>query len=151
VHPERSTELVFDYPDVAILTLRGEHDLDTAPQIAQQLACGRSFSQMLVDLSECDFIDSTVISALLRASNRMHARGAKFMLVIPDERHLAIKRIFELMSIERRLPIYPSRADALAAFRGEQRAPTQVSKPLPGLRDFLASSQDDIENEQNAA
>jgi anti-anti-sigma factor len=151
VHRERSTELLFRHPDIAIVALRGEHDLSTAPQIATALDGGSTYSRMLVDLSQCDFIDSMVISALLRASNRMHTRGARFALVIPDGRHLAIRKIFELMSIERLVPVHTSRADAITDLCGDERAPARLTQRLPGLCDILRSGHDDSEEEQQAA
>jgi anti-anti-sigma factor len=96
-----------------IVTLRGEHDLSTAAELARALEVASPGRDVLVDLTHCTFMDSTAISALLRASNAMHSRGGVLSLVIPKDRHQAVRSVFELMSIERLLPTYETRAAAI--------------------------------------
>src|SRR5919108_4610646 len=55
--------------DVWVLTLRGEHDISTQPSLGEEL--GRVFaagSGVAVDLSQTEFIDSTVLHALVSAA-----------------------------------------------------------------------------------
>jgi anti-anti-sigma factor len=103
----------------SIVSLRGEHDLNSVARIEETLIAASVCGHVLVDLSCCAFIDSTVISALLRASNRLHARGGLLSLVIPNGEHQAIRSIFELMSIERLLPTHATRAAAIAHLEGD--------------------------------
>jgi len=51
--------------DAWVVTLRGEHDVSTNPSLADALrdAFGRG-SKVVVDFSEVEFIDSTVLRAL---------------------------------------------------------------------------------------
>jgi anti-anti-sigma factor len=58
---------------VWLVTLRGEHDLTTAPKLRHSLA--RSFSggwTVIIDMSEADFIDSTTLNVLIRARRQRH-------------------------------------------------------------------------------
>ena len=65
----------------AIVSLRGEHDLATAPVIRDALSA--VFGDVLVDLSECTFVDSTVIGALIAASQDLQREGHTLALVVP--------------------------------------------------------------------
>ena len=84
-------ELELHSSSLAIVTLRGEHDLASSPEIANRLSSASDHANVLVDLSACTFMDSAVISALLRASNALNTRGGLLSLVIPHGRHLAIR------------------------------------------------------------
>jgi anti-sigma B factor antagonist len=57
----------------ASVALVGEHDLATAPELAEALR--ETAGPVLVDLSQCTFIDSTVIGALVRAHRGLQAHG----------------------------------------------------------------------------
>jgi anti-sigma B factor antagonist len=63
---------------VAVLTLSGEHDLSTAPELGEALA--RPGACVVVDLSATSFIDSSVLAALLAASRSADALS----VVAPD-------------------------------------------------------------------
>jgi anti-anti-sigma factor len=58
-------------PGVVVLVLRGEHDPSTQPQL--QAAIDRAIAggmSVVVDLSAVEFIDSTVLSAILNGHTR---------------------------------------------------------------------------------
>ena len=64
---------------------------------------------MLVDLSDCSFIDSTVIGSLIAAFQELEREGYTLSLVVPPEnasvaRTLEIVRIGELIEIHPRVP-----------------------------------------------
>jgi anti-anti-sigma factor len=91
----------------AIVSLRGEHDLATAPVIRDALS--PVFGDVLVDLSECTFVDSTVIGALIAASQELQREGHTLALVVPPEnadvaRTLEIVRIGELLQVHPQVP-----------------------------------------------
>jgi anti-anti-sigma factor len=58
-------------PNVAIVAVRGEHDLTTKPALAEALARASDHLNVLVDLSECPFMDSSLIGALVEASSSL--------------------------------------------------------------------------------
>jgi anti-sigma B factor antagonist len=100
---------------IAVVTMYGEHDISTEPLLVRALEEAAAHSSVVVDLSECSFIDSTVIAALIRGAKSTHARGDRFALVIPPEqRHVA--RIAQMVRLGELLSLHDSREAALAAF-----------------------------------
>lgn len=115
VPPRPGVELTFHHPvaarHAAVLALRGEHDLSTTPEIA--VALSRVTGDVLVDLSECTFIDSTVIGVLLRKAHEMTPAGSRLDLVVPATqvhvaRTLEITGVDRLLTLHRQLPGEPS-------------------------------------------
>jgi anti-sigma B factor antagonist len=137
---------------VSIVTLRGEHDLDSSAQIRGALAGANGRSNVVVDLSQCSFMDSSVISVLLRASNRLHERGGQLALVIPGDRHQAIRRLFDLMSIDRLMPTYEARAAAISDI---DVSPPRTTAPrttrLRALSEIIDLSLIDTDDQRHAA
>ena len=72
-------------------------------------------SNVLVDLSPCTFIDSTVITILIRTAESVRAGGEQLVLVIPPAQR-AIARVAEMTGLGQLVPLYDSREAALAAF-----------------------------------
>jgi anti-anti-sigma factor len=109
-HHLRPNRIEFETPSaaLAVVSLVGEHDLsDYKPlQQALELAASRR-RHMIVDLSACEFIDSTVISLLLNAQGEVVSDGGCFGVVIPH-RPGAVRRVAELMQFESLFPVYAS-------------------------------------------
>ncbi|MDP9257049.1 MAG: STAS domain-containing protein [Actinomycetota bacterium] len=112
--PHDTIEVEVHSATASIVTLRGEHDLNSAAKIAVALKEASARRDVLVDLSQCDFMDSSVISALFRASNSLHERGGQLSLVIPGDRHGAIRSLFEIMSLDKLMPTHETRAAAVS-------------------------------------
>src|SRR5260221_12995906 len=66
---------------VAVVELHGEHDLATREAVRVALASLRG--NVLVDLSECTFIGSTVIGPIVRAAHALARAGYPLQLVLP--------------------------------------------------------------------
>jgi anti-anti-sigma factor len=98
-----------------VVTLRGEHDLSTNPSLkdALQDAFGRG-SKVVVDLSEVEFIDSTVLRALAYGRNEA-VEHAEHELVIVARNGSFVSRVLRLTGIDAKIGVYETRADALAA------------------------------------
>jgi anti-anti-sigma regulatory factor len=64
---------------------------------------------VIVDLSACEFIDSTVISLLLHAQGEVVSE--RFAVVIPPGPG-AVLRVAELMQLESLFPVYASLENA---------------------------------------
>jgi anti-anti-sigma factor len=103
--------------------MRGEHDLATAPELTRALEQARAHSDVLVDLSECDFIDSTVISIFIRTALEVQAHGERLVVVIPGESG-QIARAVHMTRLSEFLPVHSSRGDAIASL---ERRPPSVS------------------------
>jgi anti-anti-sigma factor len=89
----------------ALVCLRGEHDLASAPALRDTLH--PIFGDVLVDLSDCTFIDSSVIGALITASQELEREGHTLALVVPPE-NVNIARTLEIVRMRELLRIYPA-------------------------------------------
>ena len=114
--------------NAAIVTLRGEHDLNSKTEVAKALTAASAYDNVVVDLSECSFLDSSVICALLHASNRLSERDGLLRLVIAGDGHAGVRRLFEVMDLQRVLPIHSSRAVAIAGLATRPPGPTTRSR-----------------------
>jgi anti-sigma B factor antagonist len=98
---------------VALVTMRGEHDLATQPVLAHALGIAAAHSNVIVDLTECSFIDSTVISEFIKSSETVRASGDQVMLVIPREQ-TQVARIAHLTGLAHLFELHDSKEAALA-------------------------------------
>jgi anti-sigma B factor antagonist len=105
--PEEMIEVQVYSGRASIVTLRGEHDLCSKPEVMRALVAACFRPNVVVDLSQCTFIDSSVISAVLAATKRLHQRDGQLELVIASE---AIRRVVRLMGIERVLCVHETRS-----------------------------------------
>jgi anti-sigma B factor antagonist len=101
-----TTELVGD--GIRVISVVGERDLYTAPQLEGELAtAARDGGTVIVDLTDCTFIDSTALGILANARKRS---TVELSLVISDRN---ILKVFEITSLDRLFTIHPTRAEAL--------------------------------------
>jgi anti-anti-sigma factor len=128
----------------SVVTLRGEHDLDSRPGVMLALAAASANGDVLVDLSECSFIDSSIISAFLLAAKRLQERDGALELVIPpDARHL--RRILEMTSVQTILPSHDTSDAGIASIvdgrSGVRRAPVDARSAASARKDLRVVSQ----------
>jgi anti-anti-sigma factor len=90
-------------PYAALIVLRGEHDLGTAEAIRVSLAT--LLGDLLVDLGECDFVDSSVISTLISKAQELEREGYRLEFVLPPER-AAMSRIFDMTGIRNLVTVH---------------------------------------------
>ena len=114
-----TVEVAHAAPGLAVVSMRGEHDLSTAPELMRALERAAAGSNVLVDLSECSFIDSTVIKAFVKTANTIHARGERLVLVIPPDQ-TQVARVAEMTQLAKLFPIHAARDAALASLDPEQ-------------------------------
>jgi len=114
--PLGTVEIEHYAPGLAVVSMRGEHDLSTAPELTQALEQAAVHSNVVVDLSACSFIDSTVIHALVKFARRVHGRGEQLVLVIPSESS-QVARVARMTHLAESLPIHPTRGAALASIQ----------------------------------
>jgi anti-anti-sigma factor len=92
-----------------IVTIRGELDLYTAPEFERALCLnGAADGRVVVDLSECTFIDSTGLGILIAADRRTGGNG--LVLVARD---LEALRAFGVSGLDRQLRLHPTVESAL--------------------------------------
>lgn len=105
---------------VRVIAVRGELDLSTAPGLEGPLedALGAGDALLLIDLVECEFIDSTGIAMIVHAWQRLDSGNGDGdgRLVICSQSD-QVRRILEISGLDRSIPIHPSRDEGLAALR----------------------------------
>lgn len=86
--------------DAFIVTAAGEADMYSAPTLEQALqgVLGLGGTTVVLDLAEVSFIDSTVLSVLLRYHARLERLGGRLVVVSEDRR---ILRTFEITGLDR--------------------------------------------------
>jgi len=101
-----------------LVSLGGEVDLYTAPELKQELhrLVGKGAKRIVIDMSETTFIDSTTLGVLLSVVKRVRPEGGSVVLVCPDRN---VKRIFEITLLDRVFAIVDSRDEAIAELSGE--------------------------------
>jgi anti-sigma B factor antagonist len=97
---------------VAVLTLRGEIDVYTAPRMRQaivDLVDGGSLN-IVVDMGQVDFLDSTGLGVLVEGLKRVRTRNGNLSIVVTQDK---ILKIFDITGLNKAFPIYGSLEDAL--------------------------------------
>jgi anti-sigma B factor antagonist len=96
------------------VSVSGELDQGTAPELREALAeaLGDPTLAVLVDLSDCNFIDSTGLSLLVEAKRRLAEDRRRFGVCCPDA---DVRRLLELTGIDRAVGLFDSRDEAVAA------------------------------------
>jgi anti-anti-sigma factor len=104
---------------VRTISVRGELDLSTAPDLERPLeeALESGEGSLLIDLSECEFIDSTGIALIVRAWQRLDSGENGRALVICSYNNQVL-RVLEITGLELSIPVHRTREEALAAIRG---------------------------------
>ena len=104
------TERVAD--STYIVSVTGEIDLSTGPAFSTALhaALDAGAAQLIVDLSDCGFVDSTGVSILLGANDRLNHSGRRVAVVTDGP---AVVRTLQIMAVDTMLRLYPSRSAAL--------------------------------------
>jgi anti-anti-sigma factor len=96
-----------------VVNVIGELDQSTAPDLREALAPSLTAptGPLLVNLSDCDFIDSTGLSLLVEAKRRLEEEQVRFGICCPDA---DVRRLLELTGIDRALGLYETRDEAVS-------------------------------------
>jgi anti-sigma B factor antagonist len=96
-----------------LITVAGEIDIATAPQLRGQLtllaAGGRP---VIADLTGVTFIDAAGLGVLAGAAGKAAASGGSLHVVVGQYQ---VRRIFALTGLDRQIPLARTRTEALAA------------------------------------
>ena len=108
---EFGVETIESDGDVAVLAVRGQADLHTAPELrtAISTALDNGAKDVVVDFSDTTFIDSTTLGVLLGAVKRLRPVGGAVRVVCPSAH---VRRIFEITLLDRVLAVYDDRESA---------------------------------------
>jgi len=101
-----------------VVSLRGEHDISTAPDLRGALERAHAAGgAVVVDLTDAEFVDSTVLQALLQGRDPAD-QGAERRLVLVVPEYGVARRLLSLTNLDQLIPTYPTRAQALASLAG---------------------------------
>ena len=104
---------------VRTISVRGELDLSTAPELEGPLnqALESGEGSMLIDLSQCEFIDSTGIALIVRAWQRLD-NGENGRALVLCSQNDQVRRVLEITGLELSIPVHGTRDEAIAALAG---------------------------------
>lgn len=103
---------------VRVIAVRGELDLSTAPDLEGPLdaAVNGNGGSVLIDLAECEFIDSTGIALIVRGWQKLEGDGnGQLAICSPTDQ---VRRVLAVSGLDQSIPVHPSRDDGVTALRG---------------------------------
>jgi anti-sigma B factor antagonist len=98
-------------PGSVVVAVDGEIDVATAPELERALAGVSAEKRVVLDLSECGFIDSSGLRTLLGARSAAETAGGSLVLVVSDP---GLLRVFEVVGLGDVLEIHETVARALS-------------------------------------
>jgi len=119
-----SSECLAD--ETRVVSIAGELDLYTEPEFERALQLnGGPNGRVVIDLSECTFIDSTGLGILLQAVRHV---GINTLLIVANGS--AVMRAFEVSGLERRFALHPSLESALSGGAASGRRDKEARNQL---------------------
>jgi anti-sigma B factor antagonist len=106
---------------VRAFAVRGELDMSTAPELERELegVPADAGAAIMLDLCECEFIDSTGIALIVRAWQRLdrEAGGEGTGRLVLCSRNHQVRRLLEITGVESSISMHEGRDEALAELR----------------------------------
>jgi anti-anti-sigma factor len=93
-----------------LVRISGELDLATLPELERVVDGATLKPRLVVDLTECSFLDSSAVRVLLEAATKAEHAGGHMSLVAPDG---GIRRILEIAGIDTLLPVHTTLGEAV--------------------------------------
>ena len=97
----------------SVVSLFGEHDIQTAPELRRRLQEAGVRGPVIVDLERAEFIDSSILGVLVNAARDAAASSRGFSLCVPEGTAASVRRVLEVTGIDGALPVATSRERAL--------------------------------------
>jgi anti-sigma B factor antagonist len=96
----------------AVLSVRGEVDVATAPRLREHVvdAVSNGHRYIVIDLDGVDFLDSTGLGVLVGALKRVRTHGGELHFVCTQPR---ILKVFDITGLDRVLSIHETVAASL--------------------------------------
>lgn len=103
---------------IRAFVVKGELDMNTTPELEQGLgqALEDSGLSIMLDLSDCEFIDSTGIALIVRTWQRLDGDSDSRKLVLCCNNH-QVRRLLKITGVEGSISMHEGRDDALAELR----------------------------------
>lgn len=106
-----------------MLTISGEHDLSTAPNLRRRLdGLLDESTPTVVDLSPATFVDSSILGVILDGRRRAAEADIGFAVVHSNGAD-AVDRVLEVTGLRTELPVHSRREEALTEVSGNSGTP----------------------------
>jgi anti-sigma B factor antagonist len=104
-------------PAICVIAVEGDADMSTAVKFNESFfeAARSGLQGVIADLSAVDFIDSSMLNALVVGHRRMARDRGRFAVVSRNEH---VQRVLEVTGLGHFLSVFESRDAALAHVRG---------------------------------
>jgi anti-anti-sigma factor len=129
-------ELIQHAPGISVVVLRGEQDLRTRGDVDEALTRACIHEAVVVDLSECTFIYSTVVNMLESAYRAQRGRGWRLVLALGSEAR-DVGRTLQLSALSAGIPRFETREAAVAGVVAARHV-IEVARLQPGVGDAPA-------------
>ena len=119
----------------AVIALAGELDVNTAPQVADELAQltgGEPLTSVVIDVSRLTFLDSTGLRVILAGRESLQGAGATLAL---DGASGVVERVLEMTGLPR-----PARSAVLSQRSSAPGPPSAATPTCCWSRSMLARS-----------
>jgi anti-sigma B factor antagonist len=116
----RTGELALERNDKgpSVLTISGEHDLSTAPNLRRRIdGLLDEGLPTVVDLSPATFIDSSILGVILDGRRRASEARIGFAVARANGSE-AVDRVLEVTGLRAELPVHARREEAIIAASG---------------------------------
>ncbi len=121
-HRDGAVRIVREADEIIVLCLEGEFDRYNAPALGTKLERAlQTRKDLILDLSQATFVDSSIINELFRAANAADENGQTAVLQLGTAP--LVERVLEIAGIESVLPRATSREEAVQIV--ESRAPSR--------------------------
>ena len=103
-------------PETRVIAVEGEADMSTAVSFNQSFfaAAGSGTRKIVADLTGVDYIDTSMLNALVVGHRRMLRDRGRFAVVSSGPR---LARVLELTGLGQILQVFETRAEALESLR----------------------------------
>jgi anti-sigma B factor antagonist len=97
-----------------VITIAGELDIATSPKVRELLsdAARDDEKPLVIDLTSCDFVDSTGLATLLHGAKPAQNGESNVALVCVGGE---VRKLLELTAIDRTIPVYETLDSAIEA------------------------------------
>ena len=96
----------------SIIHVVGELDLSTIAALDAELELSLPAGRVVVNLSECTFIDSSALRSLVRAQRAVSEGGGSLALVAPSQ---PARRVLEVAALDHFIPVFETVAEAVSS------------------------------------
>jgi len=108
--------VVREQDDWAVLTVSGEIDIATAPSLRERLysLLAEEKRQLVVDLDDVGFLDSTALGVLVGVLKRARSEGGEVRIVCTQPR---VRKVFEITRLDSAFDLFDSVDEAVRGAR----------------------------------